>query len=102
MLINVARGPIVVEADLVDALQTGHLHAAGLDVTDEEPLPAESKLWELPNLILTPHVGGQSSRRAEQITDFFCNNLARYQAGQPLLNLVDKRLGFPVRVGKPA
>jgi D-3-phosphoglycerate dehydrogenase len=58
--------------------------------------------WELPNLILTPHVGGQSARRAEQITDFFCKNLARYQTGEPLLNLVDKRLGFPPRYGKPA
>ncbi len=102
VLINVARGPIVVETALVDALRTGQLHAAGLDVTEEEPLAAESKLWELPNLILTPHVGGQSIRRAEQITDFFCDNLTRYQTGQPLLNLVDKRLGFPTRVGEPA
>jgi D-3-phosphoglycerate dehydrogenase len=102
VLINVARGPIVVEADLVDALRTGQLHAAGLDVTTEEPLPPESRLWELPNLILTPHVGGQSGRRAEQVTDFFCANLKRYQAGEPLLNLVDKRLGFPARLGKPA
>jgi phosphoglycerate dehydrogenase-like enzyme len=102
ILINVARGPIVVENDLVDALTSGHLHGAGLDVTEVEPLAAESRLWDLPNLVLTPHVGGQSARRAEQITDFFCQNLANYLAGQPLLNLVDKQLGFPHRYGKPA
>ena len=100
ILINVARGPIVVEKDLVEALTNGHLYGAGLDVTEVEPLSPESKLWELPNLVLTPHVGGQSERRAEQITDFFCQNLESYQAGQPLLNLVDKQLGFPHRYGK--
>ncbi len=70
----------------------------GLDVTPEEPLPADSPLWEIPNLIITPHVGGQSKRRIDQMTDFFCENLRRYQTGQPLANLVDKQLGFPVRV----
>jgi phosphoglycerate dehydrogenase-like enzyme len=54
-------------------------------------------LWDLPNVIITPHVAGQSLRRAEQVTDFFCANLARYLARQPLVNLIDKRLGFPVR-----
>ncbi|HTU25550.1 MAG TPA: D-2-hydroxyacid dehydrogenase [Pirellulales bacterium] len=102
ILINVARGPIVVEQALIDALESGHLHAAGLDVTEVEPLPHDSRLWVLPNLILTPHVGGQSFRRAEQVTDFFAENLRRYQAGEPLLNLVDKQLGFPIRTGKPA
>jgi phosphoglycerate dehydrogenase-like enzyme len=102
ILINVARGPIVVESALVEALESGHLHGAGLDVTEVEPLPATSKLWEQPNLILTPHVAGQSARRAQQVTDFFSTNLRNYLAGKPLLNLVDKKLGFPHRVGKPA
>jgi phosphoglycerate dehydrogenase-like enzyme len=98
ILINVARGPLVVEADLVAALRSGHLAAAGLDVTEEEPLPPSSPLWEMPNVIVTPHVGGQSHLRIDQMTDFFCENLQRYLAGRPLLNLVDKRLGFPIRV----
>jgi D-3-phosphoglycerate dehydrogenase len=98
LLVNVARGPLVVEADLVEALGSGHLAGAGLDVTEEEPLAPSSRLWELPGVIITPHVGGQSRLRIDQMTDFFCDNLRRYQSGRPLRNLVDKRLGFPVRV----
>jgi D-3-phosphoglycerate dehydrogenase len=97
ILVNVARGGLVVEEDLVNALASGHLWGAALDVTATEPLPAESPLWELPNVIITPHVGGQSRFRIDQMTDFFCENLRRYQAGEPLLNLVDKQLGFPPR-----
>jgi phosphoglycerate dehydrogenase-like enzyme len=95
ILINVARGPVVVEADLVAALQSEHLAGAGLDVTEIEPLPTSSLLWELPNVIITPHVGAQAARRESDVTDFFCENLRRYAAGLPLLNLVDKELGFP-------
>lgn len=95
LLINVARGPVVVEADLVAALQSGHLAGAGLDVTEIEPLPAGSQLWDLPNVIITPHVGAQSVRRNDDATDLFCENLRRHLSGRPLLNLVDKRLGFP-------
>jgi phosphoglycerate dehydrogenase-like enzyme len=95
ILINVARGPVVVESDLIAALRTGHLGGAGLDVTQVEPLTIDSPLWELPNVIITPHVGAQSSRRADDTTNLVCENLRRYLAGQPLLNLVDKRLGFP-------
>jgi len=95
ILINVARGPVVVEADLIAALQSGRLAGAGLDVTEIEPLPPTSKLWELPNVIVTPHVGAQAARRESDVTDFFCQNLRRYLAGSPLLNLVDKDLGFP-------
>lgn len=97
VLINVARGGLVVEADLVNALASGHLWGAAVDVTATEPLPVDSPLWELPNVIITPHVGGQFARRIDQMTDFFCENLRRYRAGQPLNNLVDKRLGFPTR-----
>lgn len=95
ILINVARGPVVVEADLIAALQSGHLAGAGLDVTEIEPLPSTSKLWELPNVIITPHVGAQAARRESDVTNFFCENLRRYVAGRPLLNSVDKELGFP-------
>lgn len=96
VLINVARGPLVVERDLVDVLNSGHLWGAGVDVTEVEPLPADSPLWDVPNVIITPHVGGQRASRIDDMTDLFCENLRRFRAGQPLANLVDKRLGFPM------
>jgi D-3-phosphoglycerate dehydrogenase len=97
LLVNVARGSLVVESALVEALADGRLGGAALDVTEQEPLPPESRLWDLPGVIVTPHVAGQGARRSDDMTDFFCRNLGRYLAGAPLLNLVDKRLGFPVR-----
>ncbi len=96
VLINVARGPVVVEADLVKALERSEIAGAGVDVTEVEPLPASSPLWDMPNVIITPHVGAQSARRDDDVTDFFCENLRRFQAGEPLLNKIDKQLGFPV------
>lgn len=101
LLINVARGQMVVESDLIAALESGHLGGAGLDVTELEPLPVTSGLWELPNVIITPHVGGQSATRIDDMTNFFCDNLARYFPGRPLRNLVDKRLGFPLPAALP-
>jgi phosphoglycerate dehydrogenase-like enzyme len=73
------------------------LAGAGLDVTEIEPLPPDSPLWSLPNVIITPHVGAQSATRIDDTTDFFRDNLERFLAGRPLRNLVDKRLGFPRR-----
>lgn len=95
ILVNMARGPLVVESALVEALEAGRLAGAGLDVTAIEPLPPESPLWELPNVLITPHVGGQSATRIDDMTHFFCENLHRWLSHRPLLNLVDKRLGFP-------
>ncbi len=95
ILVNVARGPLVVEAALVEALERGHLDSAGIDVTPEEPPAATSRLWTAPRLLITPHVGGQAANRIDAMTDFFCDNLRRHAEGRPLLNLVDKRLGFP-------
>lgn len=95
ILINVARGPVVDEAALVTALQTGQLAGAGVDVTEVEPLATDSPLWDLPNVIITPHVGAQAKRRVDDSTDLICENLRRYFAGCKLLNLVDKRLGYP-------
>ncbi|MCA9248251.1 MAG: D-2-hydroxyacid dehydrogenase [Planctomycetales bacterium] len=101
VLINVARGPLVIEDDLVAALESGHLWGAAMDVTETEPLPPSSRLWEMPNVIITPHVGGQAASRIDDCTEFFCRNLRRYLQGEPLQNVVDKRLGFPLRP-KPA
>ena len=95
VLINVARGLVVREAALVEALQSGQLAGAGLDVTEVEPLPPSSELWDLPNIIITPHVGAQAAYRADDTTNLIAENLRRYLAGEPLYNLVDKRLGFP-------
>lgn len=94
-LVNVARGELVDEQALVSALNKKQLAGAGLDVAVTEPLPQESPLWNQPNIILTPHVGGQSIRRIDQMTDFFTLNLGRFLRSEPLLNLVEKDLGFP-------
>jgi D-3-phosphoglycerate dehydrogenase len=100
VLANMARGPLVVTDALVAALQSGRLAGAVMDVTDPEPLPIDSPLWAMPNVIITPHVGGQSSWRIDNMTRLFCRNLRRWQAGLPLINyLTDKRLGFPIRGG---
>jgi D-3-phosphoglycerate dehydrogenase len=97
LLVNVARGEVVVERDLVAALKSGHLWGAALDVTETEPLPPASPLWDLPNVLITPHVGAQSARRVDDTTAFFCDNLKRFLSGSPLRNQVDKSLGFPIR-----
>lgn len=98
LLANMARGPLVVTGHLVDALNAGHLSGAVMDVTEPEPLPVESPLWAMPNVIITPHVGGQAAWRIDRMTEVFCRNLRRWQDGRPLINLLtDKRLGFPIR-----
>jgi phosphoglycerate dehydrogenase-like enzyme len=93
-LISVTRGGVVDEAALVEALQAERIAGAGLDVFEVEPLPEESPLWELENVILTPHAAGRSQNRPRPTIELFCDNLRRYQEGQPLRNLVDKALGF--------
>ena len=95
ILVNMARGPLVDENALADALESGHLDSAALDVTPQEPPAPTSRLWTAPRLIITPHVAGQSARRIDAMTDFFCDNLRRYLSGEPLRNLVDKTRGFP-------
>ena len=71
LLANMARGPLVVTGDLIDALQNGRPAGAVMDVTDPEPLPPQSLLWEMPNVIITPHVGGQSAWRIDDMTNMF-------------------------------
>ena len=92
--INVARGPIVNEPDLIEILQAGTIAAAGLDVTETEPLQEDSPLWDFHNVIISPHSAGGSQHRARRITEFFLDNLERYLKGEELKNIVNKQLGF--------
>jgi phosphoglycerate dehydrogenase-like enzyme len=94
VLINVARGDLVDEAALVEALRSRSIRGAGLDVFVDEPLPAISPLWELDNVCLTPHVGGVSPRFWARETELIIENLRRYLEGAPLLNVVDKQAGY--------
>jgi phosphoglycerate dehydrogenase-like enzyme len=86
-LINVARGPVVDTEALIDALNAGRI-TAGLDVTDPEPLPQGHTLWSAPNVIITPHVGGDSSAFNPRVRALIESQLARYASGQPLANIV--------------
>lgn len=94
LLINAGRGELVDEPALIRALQSGRLGGAGLDVTAVEPLPAQSPLWQMENVVITPHVGGKRPDYQEAAVAVFCDNLERYVSGRPLLHLVDKRLGY--------
>jgi phosphoglycerate dehydrogenase-like enzyme len=93
-LINVTRGGIIDEPALVEALAAGKIAGAGLDVTEKEPLAADSPLWEAPNLILTPHRAGASQHRPRMIFEFFKENLERYLQGERPRNVIDKRKGY--------
>jgi phosphoglycerate dehydrogenase-like enzyme len=86
-LINVARGEVVVQPDLVAALQSGHLGGAFLDVLEHEPLPADSPLWALPNVMVTPHAAGHSDGNAQRVNQLFLDNLQRWLNAQPLQQL---------------
>jgi phosphoglycerate dehydrogenase-like enzyme len=93
-LINISRGAVVNEGALVWALEEKWISGAGLDVFTVEPLPKESKLWDFPNTILSPHCCGRLDDTDDRVADLFCDNLKRYLAGKRLLNLVDKKKGF--------
>lgn len=92
--INIARGRSVVQDDLVAALRSGQLGGAGLDVTDPEPLPADHPLWAMQNVIITPHIAGDSDREDARLWLLVTENLRRYAAGEPLLNVVDIARGY--------
>lgn len=94
VLVNVARGRVVDEDALAEALRGGRLRGAALDVFAREPLPPESPLWDLPNVLVTPHVSGTSHRFWRRETDLVVENVRRYLAGKPLLNTVDKHAGY--------
>lgn len=88
VLVNVARGGCVVEPDLVAALAAGRLAGAALDVTAEEPLPATSPLWAMPNVLVTPHTAGETRRYERNIVEILADNLGRLRRGEPLRNEV--------------
>jgi phosphoglycerate dehydrogenase-like enzyme len=93
VLINIARGGIVDEGALAKALREGPLRGAVMDVFATEPLPKESELWALPNLVITPHTGDiQGWQR--KVAELFCDNLERWLEGAPLRNLVDPDRGY--------
>ncbi len=93
-LVNVARGEHIVTDDLVAALRSGGIAGAGLDVTDPEPLPDGHALWDLPNCIITPHVGNTPEMGLELLDRRVTENVRRYGAGEPLLGPVDVALGY--------
>ena len=93
-LINIARGKVVDTEALLAALKSGKLAGAGLDVTDPEPLPEDHPLWKQPNLIITPHIAGKSAVTNERRSALTIENLRRFGAGEPLLNVVDKIAGY--------
>jgi phosphoglycerate dehydrogenase-like enzyme len=92
--VNIGRGTTVDEAALVGALRDERLAAAALDVFEREPLPPDSPLWELPNVIVSPHLAGDFAGFREAIVELFVQNLERYLTGLPLENVVDKQRGY--------
>ncbi len=94
LLINVTRGKIVDGPSLLRALRNAQIGGAGLDVTPEEPLPSDSPLWDMPNVIVTPHVAGGSPLRMDRTVSLFCDNLERFLVGKPLLSVIDKQKGY--------
>jgi D-2-hydroxyacid dehydrogenase (NADP+) len=93
-LINIARGQLVDGVALAAALRTGHLAGAALDVVEREPLPADDPLWQVPNLVLTPHISGYRPTHWDDVADLFVENVRRWDAGQPLLWPVDPARGY--------
>jgi phosphoglycerate dehydrogenase-like enzyme len=94
VLINIGRGSIINEPDLIDSLQRGVIAGAGLDVFETEPLPENSPLWDMEQVIITPHNSGLSNKYMDRAIELFCKNLRAYLAHEPLPNEVDKKLGY--------
>lgn len=92
--VNIGRGKTVDEPALVGALGEGRIAGAGLDVFEEEPLPADSPLWDLGNVIVTAHYSGQTPRYGERLWEIFLDNLGRYARHEPLMNVVDREAGY--------
>ena len=93
-IINIARGALIKEDELIKALREGRIAGAGLDVFEKEPLEESSPLWELPNVIITPHIAAGTPYYVDRLVDIFCDNIRCYYRGKPLINLVDRKLGY--------
>jgi phosphoglycerate dehydrogenase-like enzyme len=100
--INIGRGALVVEEELLAALHEGSIAGAALDVFVEEPLPSSSPFWTAPNCLVSPHMSGDYAEFETTMAEQFIDNWRRYLAGEPLHNLVDKRLGFAAPPGANA
>jgi len=94
VLINLARGPLVDEEELIRVLKEKKIRGAGLDVFSREPLPEDSPLWDLDNIILTPHLGGFSDVSNERSIELIAENIRRFYAGEKLKNMVNLELGY--------
>lgn len=94
VLVNVARGDVIDESALVEALTRGRLAGAGLDVFEREPLPEDHPLWTLPNALISPHIAGLSDDYWTPVVDLFLENLRRFEGKAPLLNVVNKEAGY--------
>ena len=94
VIVNIGRGKVIDEPAMIERLSDGRLAGAGLDVTATEPLPADSPLWDLPNVVITAHNAGTSHIVVERRLRVFCEQLKRYVAGEPLRNVVDREAGY--------
>jgi phosphoglycerate dehydrogenase-like enzyme len=91
---NVGRGSLVDEPALIAALESGQVGAALLDVTRQEPLPADDPLWSAPNAYISPHASAAQERYTEKLLQLFADNLDHYTRGEPLRNVVDREAGY--------
>jgi phosphoglycerate dehydrogenase-like enzyme len=94
VLINVARGAVVDQPALIEALRSGHLRGAALDVFETEPLPPDNPLWQMPNVLISPHSASTAPSENAKIVDIFCENIRRFQANTPLMNVLDVEKGY--------
>ena len=101
-VVNVGRGPTVVESDLIEALRTGRIAGAALDVFEVEPLAAGSPLWSMPNVLVSPHMSGDYVGFEIDMMTVFTDNLERWRRGEPLNNVIDQAFGYVPRRARPA
>jgi phosphoglycerate dehydrogenase-like enzyme len=94
VIVNIARGAVIDQDALIRALKGGRIGGAALDVTEPEPLPPESEMWGLDNVMLTPHISGGTPHYMDRAIELFCDNLRRHLAGEPLRNVVDPKRGY--------
>lgn len=94
VIVNISRGQVVDQAAMLEGLQSGHIRGAALDVFEVEPLPGDDPMWNLPNVLISPHSASTVAAENARITDIFLDNLARWRDGQPLRNLYDLERGY--------